>query len=110
MHKSTALLALAALTHDVNGMPDGAATMIGARGLRLSGGQAQRVATARSLATRPELLVVDDLSSALDVRTERELWERLGAMTDITVIAVSHRQLAFDRATQIIRLHAGHRV
>ena len=104
------VLALAALTHDVAGMPDGLGTMIGARGLRLSGGQAQRVATARSLATRPELLVVDDLSSALDVRTERELWDRLSAMTDTTVIAVSHRQLAFDRATQIIHLAAGHRV
>jgi ATP-binding cassette subfamily B protein len=104
------VLALAALAQDVEGMPDGAGTTIGARGLRLSGGQAQRVATARSLATRPELLVVDDLSSALDVRTERELWDRLAALTDTTVIAVSHRQLAFERADQIVRLQAGRRV
>ena len=104
------VLALAALTHDVEAMPDGAATIIGARGMRLSGGQAQRVATARSLATGPELLVVDDLSSALDVRTERELWDRLAALTETTVIAVSHRQLALDRATQVIELRSGHRV
>ena len=104
------VLALAALTHDVGEMPDGSATTIGARGLRLSGGQAQRVATARSLATAPELLVVDDLSSALDVRTERELWDRLASMTDTTVIAVSHRRLAFDRADQVVRLAEGRRV
>lgn len=95
------------LTHDLGEMPDGIATTVGSRGLRLSGGQAQRVATARSLLTQPELLVVDDLSSALDVATERDLWTHLSDEGRSTVIAVSHRQFVIDRADQVITLEAG---
>ena len=60
-------------------MPDGPATVIGPRGLRLSGGQIQRAGAARALVRRPELLVVDDLSSALDAETEARVWERVAA-------------------------------
>jgi len=95
------------LREDLETMPDGVATTVGSRGLRLSGGQAQRVATARSLLTQPELLVVDDLSSALDVTTERDLWERLRAQGTSTVIAVSHRQFVIDQADQVITLDEG---
>lgn len=102
-----AVLELTTLRLDINEMPDGLDTVVGARGLRLSGGQAQRVATARSLITQPELLVVDDLSSALDVATERELWDRLAGMGATTVIAISQRQLAIDRADQVITMADG---
>ena len=88
-------------------MPEGIDTRVGARGLRLSGGQAQRVAAARSLLTSPELLLIDDVSSALDVATELELWGRLRALGRSTVIAVSHRQLAFDLADEVITLRDG---
>lgn len=88
-------------------MPDGTATTVGSRGLRLSGGQAQRVATARSLLTQPELLIVDDLSSALDVATESDLWSRLRDEGTSTVIAVSHRQFVIDQADQLITLEGG---
>ena len=67
----------AVMEHDLALMPDGLATPIGTRGIRLSGGQAQRAAAARMFVRAPELLVFDDLSSALDVETERTLWERL---------------------------------
>lgn len=96
------------LAHDLHDMPDGAATTVGSRGLRLSGGQAQRLATARSLLTQPELLVVDDLSSALDVATERQLWDRLRDEGASTVVAVSHRQFVIDQADQVITLEGGH--
>ncbi len=101
------ILELTTLANDLDEMPDGLDTMVGARGLRLSGGQAQRVATARSLLTQPELLVVDDLSSALDVATEKELWDRLRNLGSTTVIAISQRQLAIDRADQVITMSAG---
>ena len=94
------------LRQDLDEMPDGVDTRVGARGLRLSGGQAQRVATARSLLTRPELLVVDDLSSALDVETERALWQQVRAQ-GTTVIAISHRQFVLEMADQVITLADG---
>lgn len=99
-------LQLAAITDDIEAMPAGADTLIGPRGLRLSGGQRQRLATARALVHAPELVVLDDLSSALDVETEVQLWTNL-ADAGMTVIAVSHRAVAFDRADQVIRLDHG---
>ncbi len=97
---------LAAIADDIADMPGGASTLIGPRGLRLSGGQRQRLATARALVHSPELVVLDDLSSALDVETEVQLWTNL-ADAGMTVIAVSHRAVAFDRADQVLRLDAG---
>ncbi len=99
-------IALAVMDADVAGMPDGAATMIGPRGLRLSGGQRQRLAGARAVVHEPELVVLDDLSSALDVETELRLWHNL-AEAGMTVLAVSHRAVAFDRADLVLRLVAG---
>jgi ATP-binding cassette subfamily B protein/ATP-binding cassette subfamily C protein len=68
---------LAVFERDLAAMPDGLDTRVGVRGLTLSGGQRQRAAAARMFVRNPDLLVVDDLSSALDVETERLLWERL---------------------------------
>ena len=99
-------LTLAAVRGDIDEMPNGLDTLIGPRGLRLSGGQRQRVATARALVHAPELVVLDDLSSALDVETELQLWHNL-ADAGMTVLAVSHRAVAFDRADQVLRLDAG---
>jgi ATP-binding cassette subfamily B protein len=99
-------LELAAVRDDIAEMPDGVNTLIGPRGLRLSGGQRQRVATARALVHSPELVVLDDLSSALDVETELQLWANL-ADAGMTVLAVSHRAVAFDRADQVLHLVGG---
>jgi ATP-binding cassette subfamily B protein len=101
--------ALAAIDTDIAAMPAGRDTLIGPRGLRLSGGQRQRLATARALVHAPELVVLDDLSSALDVETEVQLWTNL-ADAGMTVIAVSHRAVAFERADHVLRLDAGHLV
>jgi ATP-binding cassette subfamily B protein len=97
----------AAFEADVAGFPQGLETEIGTRGLRLSGGQIQRTAAARMLVRRPELLVIDDLSSALDVETERQLWDRLFAQEGITCLAASHRRVALQRADQIIVMKEG---
>ncbi|GAA2207904.1 ABC transporter ATP-binding protein [Nonomuraea monospora] len=100
-------LELAAFEQDLTGMPDGLGTVVGPRGVRLSGGQVQRATAARALIREPDLLVVDDLSSALDVETERLLWERIAGRGPETVLVVSHRQAALERADQVIVLDRG---
>ncbi|MEV0622137.1 ABC transporter ATP-binding protein [Nonomuraea sp. NPDC050404] len=100
-------LELAAFERDLAELPDGLGTVVGPRGMRLSGGQAQRATAARALVRDPDLLVVDDLSSALDVETEQLLWERIGGGGPGTVLVVSHRQAALERADQVIVLDRG---
>jgi ATP-binding cassette subfamily B protein len=98
----------AVLDPDVDSMPTGLATMVGPLGVRLSGGQVQRSAAARMFVRRPELLVFDDLSSALDVETEKLLWERLfGDRNGATSLVVSHRRPALQRADQVLVLESG---
>ena len=98
----------AVLEEDLAQMPEGLDTLIGPRGVRLSGGQVQRCAAARMLVRGAELLVVDDLSSALDVETEVHLWERLlRRQGGQTVLAVSHRRSVLLRADCIIVLKDG---
>jgi ATP-binding cassette subfamily B protein len=98
----------AAFERDLAAMPHGLETLVGPLGMRLSGGQVQRTATARMFVRRPDLLVIDDLSSALDVETERTLWERLfREHVGATALVVSHRRPALQRADQIILLENG---
>jgi ATP-binding cassette subfamily B protein len=102
-----AAIALACLDEDVDEMADGLATVVGPRGVRLSGGQVQRTAAARAFVRRPELLVIDDLSSALDVATERRLWQGLSdALPGTTRLVVSHRPAVLARADQVVTLSA----
>jgi ATP-binding cassette subfamily B protein len=99
-------IALACLDDDVAEMPEGLATLVGPRGMRLSGGQAQRTAAARALVRRPDVLVVDDLSSALDPQTESRLWDALAALPR-AVLAVSHRPAVLARADRVVTLKEG---
>ncbi|NDL56285.1 ATP-binding cassette domain-containing protein [Phytoactinopolyspora sp. XMNu-373] len=108
-----AAVQLAALEDDVADMPEGFDTVVGSRGVRLSGGQVQRATAARALVRAPELLVVDDLSSALDVQTEQRLWDRIADAAlhgdgPSTLLVVSHRRAALERADQIVVLDRGH--
>lgn len=98
---------LTCLDNDLARMPDGAGTVIGPRGLRLSGGQIQRAGAARALVRSPDLLVVDDLSSALDVETEARLWERVAERGFSTALLVSHRTQLLERADRVIVLDEG---
>jgi ATP-binding cassette subfamily B protein len=81
--------------------------VIGPKGVKLSGGQQQRAAAARMFARDPELLVFDDLSSALDVETEQILWQRLFERRRATCLVVSHRRPALRRADQILLMQDG---
>ncbi|OLZ73461.1 ABC transporter [Streptomyces sp. IMTB 2501] len=96
----------AVLGPDLAAMQDGPETVVGPRGLRLSGGQLQRAAIARMLARRPELLILDDVSSALDPDTEQLLWARLLDGT-ATVLAVSHRPTLLRAAERVLVLRDG---
>jgi ATP-binding cassette subfamily B protein len=96
----------AVLDRDLAGFPDGLETPIGTRGVKLSGGQIQRTAAARMFVREPELLVFDDLSSALDVETEQILWRRVFEL-GTTCLVVSHRRAVLERADQILALEDG---
>lgn len=98
---------LAILDPDVADLERGLDTPVGARGVKLSGGQVQRSAAARAFATGAELLVFDDISSALDVETEAALWEGLFRRRDVTCIVVSHRRPVLRRADRILLLEEG---
>ena len=97
----------AVLEDDVTNMEDGLNTLIGPQGVKLSGGQIQRVAAARMFMKNAELLVLDDISSALDVETENKLWERLFKQKNTTCIAVSNKKVALQRADNIIVMKDG---
>ena len=97
----------AVLERDVDELENGLDTVVGPRGVKLSGGQQRRAAAARMFIREPELLVFDDLSSGLDVETEGMLWERLSDGRDRTVLAVSHRRAALRRADHIVVLKDG---
>lgn len=123
-HALQEALHLAVLEGEIAAFDRGLETPVGPKGVRLSGGQIQRTAAARMFVRRPELLVFDDLSSALDVETERQLWDRLFSAMPVspseersrgrenglpvrTVLAVSHRRAALRRADQVIVLRDG---
>ncbi|NTY01095.1 ABC transporter ATP-binding protein [Deinococcus sp. JMULE3] len=97
---------LAVLEPDLHALSGGLDTPVGARGVKLSGGQIQRAAVARMLARPADLLVFDDVSSALDARTEAQLWQGL-AQTDATCLVVSHRRAALLRADRILLMEGG---
>jgi ATP-binding cassette subfamily B protein len=102
-----AAIELAVFEDDVAGFEDGLDTRVGTRGVTLSGGQLQRAAAARMFVRGADLLVFDDVSSALDVGTEQTLWRRLFASGQRTCLAVSHRREAFRRADEIVVLDEG---
>ncbi|MGF1496611.1 MAG: ABC transporter ATP-binding protein [Elainellaceae cyanobacterium] len=114
-------IALSVFDQDLATMPDGLDTIIGPKGVRLSGGQLQRAAAARMLIRQPDLLIFDDLSSALDIETEQKLWTRLFSLHQPpqnpkskiqnpkppTYLVVSHRRTVLERGDRIILLNHG---
>lgn len=97
----------AVLEKDIDTLEKGLDTVVGPKGVKLSGGQLQRVAAARMFARAAELLVLDDISSALDVDTEGLLWDRVFKTRDKTCLVVSNRKTALQHADHIIVLDNG---
>ncbi len=98
---------LSVMETDLPTLEDGLDTVVGPRGVKLSGGQMQRTAAARMFIRNSDLLVFDDLSSGLDVETEQTLWKRLFETKRSTCLVVSHRRAALQQADQIIVLKDG---
>jgi ABC-type multidrug transport system fused ATPase/permease subunit len=96
----------AQLDHDLASAGGGLGLLIGHKGTRLSGGQLQRLALARALAPRTELLIADDVSSALDVTTELELWRALRAH-GVTVVGSTSKRAALAQADRVVVLIGG---
>jgi ATP-binding cassette subfamily B protein len=98
---------MAVMARDLEQMDGKLETMVGARGVKLSGGQVQRSAAARMFVRNAELIVFDDLSSALDVETEAQLWDQIFETGNMTCLVVSHRRPLLRRADHIIVLKKG---
>jgi ATP-binding cassette subfamily B protein len=98
-----------AQAHDfIMELPDGYDTMLGERGLGLSGGQKQRIAIARALILNPSILVLDDATSAVDMKTEREIQLALKeVMKNRTTFIIAHRLSSLRHADEILVLHEG---
>jgi ATP-binding cassette subfamily B protein len=96
----------AQLEHDLAAAGGGLQLLIGHKGTRLSGGQLQRLALARALAPRTELLIADDVSSALDVTTELDLWRALRSH-GVTVVGSTSKRAALAQADRVVVLIAG---
>jgi ATP-binding cassette subfamily B multidrug efflux pump len=109
-----AAVSRAALDGDVEVLPDGLGTVVGERGIMLSGGQRQRVALARGLFRGGDVLILDDVLSAVDHQTEVELVDMLARLSGEpgapTVFIASHRLSALHRADLILVLERGHLV
>ena len=101
--------ARAAKIHDfIAGLPDGYDTRVGERGLKLSGGEKQRVGIARTLLKDPPILILDEATSALDTQTERDIQDSLREMGQgRSVITIAHRLSTIADADRIVVLEAG---
>ena len=104
-------LKLVCFNEEVQAMPDKENTMVGNGGVRLSGGQAQRLALARTLCHKRPVLILDDPFSALDKDTEKQIFANLKKyMADGIVIIISHRLYLFPQMNQVIWLGNGQAV
>ncbi|MCJ8158333.1 ABC transporter ATP-binding protein/permease [Sphingomonas sp. LaA6.9] len=98
----------ASIAHFIESLPDGYDAKVGERGLKLSGGEKQRVAIARTLLKNPPILILDEATSALDSRTEAEIQSTLSTVAaKRTTIVIAHRLSTVVDADEIVVLEAG---
>ena len=107
-HDVAEALRLAGADGFVAALPEGLATIVGTKGARLSGGQRQRVALARALVRRPRLLILDEVTSALDPEAEQAICRNIAALRErTTVLAITHRPAFLAIATHRYEIDQG---
>ncbi len=101
-------LEVSQLKHDLARLPKGLDTSVGTRGFSLSGGQRQRLSIARAILARPDLLLFDDATSAMDAQTEENFWKAFRAeMPGAICMIVTHRVKTIERADRILTMDEG---
>jgi ATP-binding cassette, subfamily B, heavy metal transporter len=107
----TAAARMAQIDVFIKALPDGYNTMVGERGLKLSGGEKQRVAIARTILKAPPILILDEATSALDSHTEKDIQDALDKIArDRTTLVIAHRLSTIVSADMILVLDRGHLV
>ena len=108
VYKVTLALKAAKLFDYVDSMPEGIETVIGERGIRISGGQRQRLGIARALYHSPKILILDEATSALDTATESEVMESVKEMQGgKTIVIVAHRTSTLINCDRVVRIANG---
>ncbi|MEW7010016.1 ABC transporter ATP-binding protein [Lentilitoribacter sp. EG35] len=98
----------AAISDFIQTLPEGLSTLVGERGLRLSGGERQRIAIARALLKKPQILYLDEASSALDENTEKAIMDKLRELSgEMTIIAITHRKGVINATDKLVELEGG---
>jgi ATP-binding cassette subfamily B protein len=95
--------------HDlISSWPDGYDTVVGERGIKISGGELQRIGVARALFKDPEILVLDEATSSLDTKTESFVMDHIYNLHEnLTIIIIAHRESTLKDCTSIIKLSEG---
>ena len=98
---------LACVDEVIEKLPQGLNTQIGENGIKLSGGQRQRIAIARALAQQKPIILLDEPTSNLDLRTEAKLFDNLYGIKNISLVVVAHRLSTIKNFDEILYLEAG---